>query len=130
MDIDKFIKENTDACMESIDDLFNQEPNCLWEILVPTKYNDGRPVKTRHHRVWDKTIKNIAGTGITIMPPTIKGEWVCESGINYVDRTIPVRLMATETQMDEISNFTILHYQQEAVMYYKISNEVVIKKRN
>jgi hypothetical protein len=98
----------------------------LWEILVPRKWNDGKPIRTRHHRQWDKRVRAISG-GMTIHPPTIKGEWVSPEGELYVDSTIPVRLTCTRQQIEEIMDFTAKHYRQKAVMAYKVSSDVIIK---
>jgi hypothetical protein len=44
------------------------ESQSVWEILVLRKYNDGRRVHLRHHRVWDAKVKAIANC-ITILVP-------------------------------------------------------------
>lgn len=38
----------------------------LFEILVPTKFNSGRPVRTKHHKEWDKFVHKLAG-GLTLL---------------------------------------------------------------
>jgi hypothetical protein len=101
----------------------------LWEILVPCNWNDGKPVRTRHHRAWDDQVKRITG-GMTIMRPA-KGKWVNEEGKTFNDRMIPVRIACTSKQMDEIIRRTLNHYpDQEAVMAYVISEEVRIVHRS
>jgi hypothetical protein len=40
---------------------------------------------------------------------------------------IPVRIIATRPQIDEIINFTLQHYSQEAVLCYRISDEVLLR---
>ena len=100
----------------------------LYEILVPCQWNDGRPVRKRHHREWDSRIRRIAG-GLTIMTP-VKGQWVNTREIHdvevYEDRMIPVRIFCTQNQMDRIARLTIEHYEQEAVMYYCIASWATI----
>lgn len=49
----------------------------IWEILVPTMMNE-KPVRTKHHKEWDKLVKKITG-GLTIAPPG-KGYWVDPNG--------------------------------------------------
>lgn len=44
----------------------------MWEILVPTKSNEGKPFRTRYHRVWDAKVREISG-GLTILP-VVKGQ--------------------------------------------------------
>lgn len=123
----------------------------LYEILVPTIYGDSmKPIRTRHHKEWDKFVKKVTG-GLTILSPA-KGIWVNE-GVDYPEKVIPVRVMCEEPyesaklvydnrgiwvgtkfptgpdtyQIDKIIDFTIKHYRQKAVMFYVISNQVNIK---
>lgn len=92
----------------------------LWEILVPTMRNDGRPIRTRFHRVWDEKIRKISG-GLTIMN-VAKGQWVSPTNETFVERMIPVRIIATEAEIDEIINMTMSYYEQEAILAYRISD--------
>jgi hypothetical protein len=98
----------------------------LWEILIPTVRPDGRPIRTRFHKVWDEKIRAISG-GLTIMP-VAKGQWVHQDQL-FDERMIPVRIIATRIQMDKIIELTMTYYNQLAVLAYKISNEVILKKR-
>jgi hypothetical protein len=95
----------------------------IYEILVPTVDNDGKPFRTRYHRVWDKKVYDITG-GISILTP-LKGKWV-DDGTLYEERNIPVRIACTESQMMEILKFTKEYYRQIAIMAYVISEEVII----
>ena len=110
----------------------------LWEIRVPCNWNDGRPVRTRHHREWDRRVREITG-GLTILKPG-KGTWVNTSEVYdnkearwvkattvYSDRIIPVRLIASADQMRTVANITISHYEQLAVMYYRVSDCCVVQ---
>lgn len=97
----------------------------MWEILVPTISNDGKPFRTRFHRVWDGRVRDITG-GFTIMPKTVNGEWIDEDGVIYIEQTIPVRIMATTTQIETIVKMTAKYYDQIAIIYYKISDNVRI----
>jgi hypothetical protein len=95
----------------------------LWEILVPTVKNEGKPFRTRYHRVWDKQVYEITG-GLTILRPT-KGKWV-HQGKTYEERNIPVRVACSREQLMLILKFTKEYYDQLAIMAYKISDEVII----
>ncbi len=97
----------------------------VWEILVPTTMPDGRPIRTRQHRVWDNQVRKITG-GLTIMPP-VRGQWISQDDELYQERMIPVRIACTREQMDTIADMTAKFYQQIAIMFYHISSEVVIK---
>lgn len=99
----------------------------VWEILVPTQRNDGKPFRTRYHRVWDSKVRAIAG-GLTILP-VAKGQWL-NDGRLYAERMIPVRIMATREEMEQIIDLTLKYYEQIAVMAYKVSEEVILKTRN
>lgn len=99
----------------------------LWEILVPTKFEDTqKPVSLKHHKEWDKFVHKVAG-GSTIMTPC-KGYWI-DSDKLYKDRVIPVRIACTEKQIHKIIDFTLHHYRQIAVMAYKLSDTIILKRK-
>lgn len=98
----------------------------MWEILVPTVHSDGRPIKTRYHKVWDNQVVQITG-GLTILPPTSKGKWVCPQGKLSEERMIPVRVVCTKEQINMIITMTLAYYDQTAVLAYKISDEVILR---
>jgi hypothetical protein len=97
----------------------------LWEILVPTVRNDGRAIHTRFHRVWDEKVRAISG-GLTVMEP-VKGQWISPNNALFKERMIPVRFIATRTQVDKIIEMTLIYYEQDAIMAYKISDEVIMR---
>jgi hypothetical protein len=101
----------------------------LYEILVPTvSRKTGKPISTRFHRVWDAKVREIS-KGLTILKPA-KGQWVCpNSGVLYTERMIPVRIACGPNEISKIASMTCEYYDQLAVMYYKISDFVVIKER-
>jgi len=99
----------------------------LYEILVPTMYGDTlTPIGTKHHKKWDERVQAISG-GLTILSPA-RGKWIFK-GVEYPERVIPVRIMCTESEMDEIVSITMSHYRQKAVMYYVLSTQVKIVTR-
>jgi hypothetical protein len=96
----------------------------LYEILVPTMYGDTlTPIGTKHHKKWDERVQAISG-GLTVLSPA-RGKWIFK-GVEYPERVIPVRIMCTETEMDDIVMITMGHYRQKAVMYYVLSSQVTI----
>lgn len=97
----------------------------LWEILVPTVRNCGKPFKTRHHREWDSRVRRISN-GLTILTPA-KGQWVSPSGALFQERMIPVRISCTREQIEQIIQIAIKHYDQEAIMAYRLSDEVILR---
>jgi hypothetical protein len=98
----------------------------MWQIMIPCNFNSGKPVRTRHHKEWDKRVNKITG-GLTILPPS-KGMWVDKDTNDlYKERMIPVNIIATESQMQKIADITIQHYRQLAVMYFKISDSAFIR---
>jgi hypothetical protein len=81
-----------------------------------------RFVKTRHHRVFDRYVRKITG-GLTIFAPG-KGQWVNPENDELVEeRIIP------EAELRKIVKFTIKHYDQDALMFYKVSDDVFIISR-
>ncbi len=99
----------------------------LWEIMVPTQFNDGRPIKTRHHRVWDEKVRAISG-GLTIYKPAV-GQWISQEKELFKERMIPVRIACSEVEINKIIDITMKHYDQLAVMAYVISEKVIIKHK-
>jgi hypothetical protein len=100
----------------------------LWEILVPAFNNKDKEFTYEHHKAWDEYVKNLAG-GVTIMK-TAKGQWVNPIGKLYLDRMIPCRIICTKEQITRIIDFTIKHYDQEAVLAFKISDTVILRHKN
>ena len=100
----------------------------LYEILVPTIYGDSlKPIRTRHHKHWDRRIQNITG-GLTVLSPA-KGKWTYK-GEEYPEKVIPVRIMCTKSQMEKVVQITLEHYRQKAVMYYTLSTDVHVVYAN
>ena len=75
----------------------NKRGDYLWEILVPTISNDGKPFRTRFHRVWDEKVRQVAG-GLTITPP-VKGQWIGFNKDLFTERNIPVRIMCNKVMI-------------------------------
>lgn len=128
----------------------------LWEILVPTekriktpqpnpahfnpmddgptyenactKWSIENSYTTRYHRVWDEKVRAITG-GLTILTPA-KGQWVSPDGELYQERMIPVRIVATRNQIEQIIDLTLKYYDQLAVLCYKLSDEVILRHRS
>lgn len=98
----------------------------IWEILVPTQSNEGKPFRTRFHRVWDEKVRNIAG-GLTVLKPA-KGQWL-NKGKLFEERMIPVRIACSEEQIHQIIDITMNYYKQLAVMAYRISEYTIIKEK-
>lgn len=95
----------------------------LWEILVPTIFEDNKkPVRLKHHKKWDEYVNKISG-GMTILKP-VKGYWISNNDL-YEDRNIPVRIACTRKEILRIAEFTKNHYRQLSIMVYKISDEVL-----
>ena len=94
----------------------------IWEILVPTVRNDGRPIKTRFHRVWDDKVRAISG-GMTIMTPA-KGQWISGDKELFTERMIPVRIACNKDQILKIAEMTKEYYEQQMILYYRIADEV------
>ena len=101
----------------------------LWEIYVPTVRKNSNPIRIRHHQVWDQKVREITG-GLTILRPAI-GYWDSPSGETYRDRMIPVRIIATEDEMEKILKITFKHYEdEEAILCVEISDKVVLRHRS
>lgn len=69
-------------------------------------------------------MRNITG-GLTIFHP-VKGQWIAKCGTLFNERMIPVRIACDEQEMEDIANLTMKYYDQLAVMYYRVSDDVRI----
>lgn len=98
----------------------------LWEVLVPASGKE-QEFSFIHHKQWDEYVKSLAG-GLTILK-TGKGEWISPDGKLFRDRVIPVRIYCKKKHIKKIIKFTIEHYNQEAVLAYKVSNKVLLINR-
>jgi hypothetical protein len=97
----------------------------LWQVLVPTVSNEGVTFGHPHHRAWDRKVQGIAG-GLTVMKP-VKGHWTAPDGTVMSERMIPVQVACTREQMVAIADATASHYEQSAVMYWRVSDEVYVR---
>jgi hypothetical protein len=97
----------------------------LWEILVPTVSNAGKPFRLKYHRVWDAKVRAITG-GLTVCP-VARGQWVSPDNELFLERMIPVRVACGEADIERIADMTAAYYGQLAVMYYLVSEKVVVK---
>jgi hypothetical protein len=97
----------------------------LWEVLIPTRSNKGVEFSLKHHRIWDEKAKSVSG-GLTVLR-TAKGEWISPQNKLFQEKMIPVRVFCTRKEIEKIAEETLVHYNQEAVIYYKISDQVYFK---
>jgi hypothetical protein len=61
------------------------------------------------------------------MAPTTNGQLVYQGEL-VKERMIPVRIMCTRAQIDEIVDMAMAYYDQLAIMAYRISDEVIMKQ--
>ena len=95
----------------------------LWKVLVPTHSNEGEKFDKKYHWEWDEKISQITG-GVTVYTP-VKGTWA--SNISLMKESlIPVEVACKRENIPEIMEATKKHYGQEAVMMYKVSDEVIV----
>lgn len=100
----------------------------FWEILVPGEFTIDK------HRKWDEEVCKIAG-GLTVLSKYVsKGRWVNHfegfAGSDIMKESmIPVRVACTMEQLTRILEFTLAHYNQEAIMVYKISDKVLLAEK-
>lgn len=100
-----------------------QDSVSLWEILVPTvRRSNGRPYRTRYHRVWDDKVRTISN-GLTVMRPA-QGYWNGPNGHLFAERMIPVRIACSYEHMQQIAKMTLKYYDQLTVMWYRVAYQV------
>ena len=82
-------------------------------------------ISNLHHKKWDEFVMSLSD-GLTVLRAG-KGEWTSPEGKTHKDRMIPCRIYCNTETIYKIVDFTIEHYNQEAVMAYKLSSHVIIK---
>ena len=98
---------------------------CLWEILVPVKDRFGNKISLSYHKYWDSRIKKIS-KGLTVCRP-VRGIWVSPSKVEFEEPMIPVQILCHKKDMSKIVSFTKTYYDQEKVLAYKISSDILYK---
>lgn len=98
----------------------------LWEILVPQCTREGVRIDVEYHRQWDEFVRHRAG-GLTLLKTTT-GQWVSDEGV-VRERMIPVRIVCSEVEIEEIIAHTLAHYDQDAVLAYRLSDQVKMRTR-
>lgn len=99
----------------------------MWEILVPSTYTNGGGLRHNYllgkHQEWDDKVKQISG-GLTVLHES-KGLWVNPRDNETIrEPMIVVRVACNESQMMEIARITLEHYNEESVLFYKVSSDV------
>lgn len=105
-----------------------EDKRSFWEILVPAYSNKGKKYSVNYHRTWDEKVRENTG-GLTILR-SAKGHWTNSQGKIFTEKMIPVRMYCTRSQIERIIDFTLRHYDQEAVLAYEISQNVILKHRD
>ncbi|HLC51732.1 MAG TPA: hypothetical protein VJI98_00630 [Candidatus Nanoarchaeia archaeon] len=98
----------------------------IWEILVPTQFNNGKKISTQYHQKWDQKIRDISG-GLTIFTPA-KGQWLGSRGKLFKEKMIPVRIICSKKEINTIITMTLEYYRQEAVLAYAVGSDIIIRE--
>ncbi len=106
----------------------NESDLKMWEIMVPTHRNDGEEFSVDHHQAWDARVLRIS-PGMTLFKRA-QGIWINAAGKRYREGMIPVQVACTREQIAAIIQLTLTHYDQEAVIAKKISDEVLLVLRD
>ena len=95
----------------------------LYEILIPVADNDGHTFSNSYRKIFvDILIKETGGLSVL---PTVKGFWI-DKGITYADENTPLRVICTGEDIERFAYIAKEHFNQLAILYYKISDDVVI----
>ncbi len=99
-----------------------KEVKHMWEIYVPT-INKGKPFRTKFHKIWDEKVRKVSG-GLTVFKPAF-GTWESPDGELFKERMIPVRIMCSPEQIEEIADITAHHYEQKAILYFQLGEAII-----
>lgn len=59
----------------------------------------------------------------------VKGQWISSDEKLFAERMIPVRIIATKNEIENIVDMTIEYYDQLAVLAYKVSDDIILRHR-
>lgn len=96
--------------------------NYLWKILVPYSDENGKKITMQKHHEWDEEVIKISN-GLTILGVN-QGKWISKCGRVFNEKMISVEIACSRDEIRKIAQFTLKHYNQKAVYFYKISEEV------
>ena len=99
----------------------------MWEIFIPATYVNGGGLRHNYllskHQEWDEKVKQISG-GLTVFHET-QGIWVNPHNNETIrEPMILVRIACNERQIMDIAKITLDHYNEKAVLFYKVSSDV------
>lgn len=95
----------------------------LYEILVPAWDKNSEEIPLEHHKEWDSKVIALTG-GLTVLH-SISGKWI-NDGSPIHEKMIPIRIACDFRTIHQIIKMTAEHYDQIAVIGYKISDMVFI----
>lgn len=90
----------------------------LFTLLIPDNE------KTRTCQAWKRELIDKCG-GYTI-GPTCEGAWKASEGRVIVEPILPVTLLCSEVTIREIALYIKHTYNEESVMFWKLSNEAFL----
>lgn len=94
----------------------------LYEILIPIADNAGFVFSDSHRKLFfDMLIGETSGLSIL---PNLQGFWE-EKGKIYEDINTPLRVICTGEDIKRFANTAKEHFDQLAILYYQISDNVV-----
>tara|TARA_R110000803_G_scaffold43268_1_gene92441 strand:- start:1545 stop:1937 length:393 start_codon:yes stop_codon:yes gene_type:complete len=128
------------------DDIITEHENVdLWEVLVPVHMYGPMPFTTSsksekrrtfdnvftinvgHHEEFDRFIKETTNGGLTLLNK-VKGQWYNGTVLEH-ETMIPVRFMACSSKALDIAKFARFHYDQSAILMYKISDCLIMQRK-
>lgn len=121
------IMTNVVACPRCHHDIFRLPSKELWIILIPSHTQSYTLANRAYFIDWCEKVYKIAG-GLTVLSE-VQGQWFDKKTKKLVEEwNQEIQIGCTKNQIEQIADMTAVHYQQKAVMYYKISDFVKIKE--
>lgn len=104
---------------------------CLWEIFIPKNNNKNTIFQVSHHREWNKKITN--ETDVILLSSSTTPTKTLDPPLGqsfFSEEMILIRVCCTKEEFDKILNITIEHYDRKEIIAFKLSENMLIKKRN
>jgi hypothetical protein len=102
---------------------------CLWEIFIPKNHNKEMIYGVSHHREWNRKVTK--ETNVILLSSSSYKEKSCPTIEEpfFSEEMLLLRVYCTQEELDRILDITVDHYDRDKIIAFKISENMIVKKR-
>jgi len=106
-----------------------QDKKCLWEIFIPKNNNRETIYEVSHHREWNKKVTTETDVILLSSDPHKKKSCPTIGESFFSEEMILLRVCCTPEEFDKILDITVQHYDRPEIIAFKLSENMIVKKR-